>query len=53
MTEKDVATCFDLEKTGEAGTNGREANGQYSPGVSGNPNGRPAGRRNKASACRR
>ncbi len=44
MTEKDAATCFDLEITGEIGTNGREANGQFSPGVSGDPHGRPVGR---------
>ena len=43
--EKDEETCFDLEKTGEK----RLSNGQFAPGVSGNPQGRPAGRRNKAT----
>ena len=43
--EKDKETCFDLEKTGET----RMSNGQFAPGVSGNPAGRPAGRRNKAT----
>ncbi len=45
MTDKDAETCFELDKTGD----GRLENGQFAPGVSGNPNGRPAGRRNKAT----
>lgn len=49
MAEKDTDTCSDPEKTGEPGTTGRGSNGQFLSGVSGNPNGRPAGRRNKAS----
>ena len=36
-------------KRGESGTTGRGSNGQFSPGVSGNPHGRPVGRRNKSS----
>ncbi len=39
------ATCFQTEITGED----RLPNGQFAPGVSGNPLGRPAGRRNKAT----
>ncbi len=44
QSKEDRAACFEPEKTG-----GRQHNGQFKPGVSGNPLGRPAGRRNKAT----
>ena len=45
MEHEKTATCFETEITGED----RLSNGQFAPGVSGNPLGRPAGRRNKAT----